>query len=426
MRVTLVTQYYAPEIGAPQTRLRETAAKLIESGWEVRVITCQPHYPHGVIPSGYSAFGPRNERIDGVDVVRLPTVARPNRGFANRVVDQAAFALMAGTAMRHARWADVLLIESPPLFLGFTARWLSAASGRPYVLHVADPWPDYPIELGVLRSRLAIAAARGLERWAYAGAHAITTPTAGCRALIEAQASARGKVTVVPNAVDTRRFADEVPASRARALLGWDQERFTYAYVGTVGLAQGLETLISAAAHMTSLWTRPQPPVIKIVGDGQDVARLKVLAAERAPGLVDFVEPVARDMVPTILAAADVGLVLLRSGRLARAALPTKLVEALAAGLPVVVSADGEASDIIVAGRVGLASPAEDHVQMADAMVRLADAPEERGEMSLRARELVRTAYDRRVVVDKLADVLSAAVRGPPGPSSPDRAKSEP
>ena len=409
MRVSILTHYYMPEIGAPQTRLRETAARLIDLGWEVRIVTGQPHYPHGVIPRGYSALRPTHERIDDVDIYRLPTIARPNTGVLNRIVDQAAFAIVGGSAIRHARWADVLLVESPPLFLGLTARWLSAISHRPYVLHVADPWPDYPIELGLLRSRPAIAAARAIERWAYAGATAITTPTKGCRSFIEGQPTARGKVVIVPNGVHTPRFADLPSQADARDRLGWDREQFTFAYVGNVGLAQGLQTLIGAASHLRSTWKGPRLPTVKIVGDGQDVARLKDLAARDAPDIVEFVDPVGQALVPTVLAAADVGLVLLRSGRLARAALPTKLIEAFAAGLPVVISADGEASDIVSNAHVGLAAPAEDPVAMADAMIRIADDAGMRDEMSKRAVALARASYDRRVVIAKLGATLERA-----------------
>ena len=86
-----------------------------------------------------------------------------------------------------------MLIESPPLFMAGTGRWLAMLTRRPYVLHVADPWPDYPIEVGALRNTIGIAAARWLERTAYAGAAAITTPTVGCAQIIERQPEARGE-----------------------------------------------------------------------------------------------------------------------------------------------------------------------------------------------------------------------------------------
>ena len=82
MRLSILTHYYAPEIGAPQTRLRETAARLMELEWEVRVITCQPHYPHGIIPRGYSAFRPRHERIDGWMCSGSPRLLAPTADFS--------------------------------------------------------------------------------------------------------------------------------------------------------------------------------------------------------------------------------------------------------------------------------------------------------------------------------------------------------
>ncbi len=78
MRISLLTHYYAPEVGAPQTRLRETAELLRSGGHTVSVITTMPHYPGGRILEGYRAFSVRREQIDGVAVLRLPVVARPN------------------------------------------------------------------------------------------------------------------------------------------------------------------------------------------------------------------------------------------------------------------------------------------------------------------------------------------------------------
>src|SRR5215212_9973500 len=121
MRVLFVSHYFPPELGAPQTRLLETAIGLRELGHEVRVLTGPPHYPTGRVQDGYSALRVRRELIDEVSTLRLPMIPRPNGGFADRLIDQLSFAITACTAIPIVRWADVLVVESPPLFLGATA-----------------------------------------------------------------------------------------------------------------------------------------------------------------------------------------------------------------------------------------------------------------------------------------------------------------
>jgi glycosyltransferase involved in cell wall biosynthesis len=404
MRVVMLTHYWAPEVGAPQTRLAETARHLVAMGDEVRVITSHPHYPDGIVRSGYGPLTIRRETMDGIPVLRMPVLARPNSGFVNRIIDQASFAFSAAAAIEDVRWADVMLVESPPLFLGLTAPWLSRVAHRPYVLHVADPWPDYPIEVGALRGAFPIAIARRIERTAYEDASAITTPTEGCARLIREQPGSAGKVRVVPNGVDINRFHPTKSTSNARAELGWDQEPFTFVYCGSVGLAQGLSTLLDAAVQLGNS-PHCSPHVIHIVGGGVERDRLKVEALRSGLRNVVFHTPVAASLVPTLLAAADAALVLLRRGRLAEAALPTKFVEALAAGRPVVASADGDVRELVAEGNAGWAVPAEDAAALAQIMARAMNDPG-LGERAAAARRLAVAKFSRAATANLTRAVL--------------------
>ena len=151
LRVVFLTHYYAPERGAPQTRLRETINGLREHQIESSVVTGPPHYPGGQILDGRFIARPRTDYIDGVPIHRLPMLPRPNDRITDRIIDQGTFATSAFLAARLVRRADAFVVESPPLFLGGTAALLRRLTGTPYLFHVADPWPDFPIEAGVLR-----------------------------------------------------------------------------------------------------------------------------------------------------------------------------------------------------------------------------------------------------------------------------------
>src|SRR5436190_11451570 len=249
MRVVFLTHFYAPERGAPQTRIRETIAGLHSLGITSNVVTGPPHYPGGRILDGRRLLWPRRDVIDGVTVHRLPMLARPNGGFFDRLVDQGSFAAVALAAAPIIRRADAFIVESPPLFLGATAALLRATTGRPYLFHVADPWPDFPIAVGALRGRVPIRAALWLESLAYSRASAITTVTPPLVERLAAKPGAGSKLRLVLNAVDTSRFDPDADRSAARARLGWGPG-FTVVYSGTVGIAQGLDTLIEAVRRL--------------------------------------------------------------------------------------------------------------------------------------------------------------------------------
>ena len=402
VRLLLLTQYYYPEVGAAQTRLRETVEGLRQRGFQVTVVAAMPSYPLGIVPEPYAWWRPTRERIDGTMVVRLPTVVRPGAGMSRRMIGHGSFALAAVASAAIAGRFDVALIESPPLFLALAARVLHA-QGLPYVFHVADPWPDFPIAMGYLSSRLERSLAFGLEDFAYRGASAITTVSPGLVDLLSRKASAKGRVELIPNGVDVERFAASGTQADARRRLGWD-DMFTVVYAGTVGLAQGIETVLEAAALLDERVT------IRIVGEGVEKPSLERRAREMGLRNVVFHASIPRTDVPVVLQAADAGLVVLRRGPLYAESHPTKLLETMAAGRPVIVAADGLASRIVTESGGGYPAAAEDPAGLARAIeaCRVDPDREARGTAS---RAYVERHYRRGEILDRLAGVLAGASR---------------
>jgi colanic acid biosynthesis glycosyl transferase WcaI len=405
MRAAFLTHYYAPERGAPQTRLRETIAGLAELGIESTVVTGPPHYPSGRVLDGRRLLWPRRDTIDGISVHRLPMIPRPNGSIVDRVIDQASFAAVAVAAAPIIRRSDVFVVESPPLFLGGSAAILRAITGRPFVFHVADPWPDFPIVAGALRGRIPIRLALELESLAYRRASVITTVTPPLVDRVARKSGAEGKVRLVSNSVDTRRFHPEMDAAKAKAELGWGPE-FTLVYSGTVGIAQGLETLIEAVRALPEIGV-----TVRVVGDGIEASALKARAQELGLSNIAFQPSMPADRVPTVLAAADAILVLLRAGPLYEESLPTKLLEGLAAGRPIVASADGYPATLIEESSAGLTSPAEDATALAEAIRAISVHPGRRA-MGVAAADLAGARFTRMASVSALLDAMRAAIGG--------------
>ena len=395
MRALFLTHYFPPEVGAPQTRIAALARGLRERGIEVTVHTGFPNYPEGRISPPYRNRPLQRERTpDGTRIVRSAVYAAPNAGFGRRVANHTSFAVSALLTAPATGSADVVVAESPPLFTAGTAVAYARTKRAPLVLNAADLWPDSAVAIGALSGRRAIAAARALEEWSYRHAAAITVPTQGMVNRLEARASATGRVVHMPPAVDVERFAGLAPAAAGDGPL-------RVLYAGTIGLAHGLGTLLSAAQL-----AGPDAVHVTIAGGGAEARQLRARVKAERIGNVELIGTVPAERVPTLFADAHAGVVMLRDRELFADALPNKLLECMAAGRPVLLSARGGSAALVEAAQAGLALPPEDAEALAAAFRTLAAAPERRARMGAAARAAVRDLYTRRVSVDRWARLL--------------------
>ncbi|MBI3964906.1 MAG: glycosyltransferase family 4 protein, partial [Chloroflexi bacterium] len=249
MRILFLTHYFPPEVGAPQTRIFELGNALGARGHDVTALTPFPHYPTGIIPDEYRPALFRREVIGNVKVVRSWVYAVPNRGVVKRLGNHVSFTLSSMLGALATGPADVVVVETPPLFLGFSGYVISRLKRCDYVCNVADPWLASAVALGVLENRAAIRAGEELERFIYAKAARVTTVTRGLYDGLVAQGVPERKLALITNGVDTGYFRPDLDSRNWRARFGGDG-KFVVLYAGTHGLTQGLETVLEAARQL--------------------------------------------------------------------------------------------------------------------------------------------------------------------------------
>jgi colanic acid biosynthesis glycosyl transferase WcaI len=396
MRVAILTHYFPPEAGAPQTRLDALARGLAAREVDVSVHTCPPHYPDGAVRDGYPNAVWRRESHDGFPLHRSWVLPAANRGVARRLADHASFAASALATAPLAGRADFVIAETPPLFLAAAAPLYARLRRARAILHVSDLWPDSAVELGAISNAQAIGAARALERHAYRRASRIVAPTRGIVTTLSARDDAAGKVRHIPPAVDTARFS--APPLRRNGPL-------RVLYAGTVGMAQGLGTLVEAAAQVEAGLVE-----VTIAGAGAELAEVRAAAASVAN--VRVLGPVNPDAVPALHAEADVVAVLLRDRPIFRGALPTKLFEAMAAGRPVVLSAAGESAELVESTGAGVTVAPQDPAALAAALTDFAHRPEAVLQAIGTRGRAAAVGFDRRAMVDAWLDLLGEASAG--------------
>ena len=402
-----VTPYYPPEMGAAQTRISETATRLVRRGHRVTVLTTLPNYPTGIVPVEYRGGRRRHEVLDGVDVVRVWSYVSANRGFFRRVVAQLSFGSLAGLfGSRTVGRPDVIIVESPPLFDAFAGRILARWKRAPYIFTVADIWPESAVQLGALHNRLAIWLAERVEWSTYRGAAAVWAVTNGIRQTLLKRGLPGDRVFALPNGADVRKFTP-MDKFAARAELGWGDE-FTVLYAGTIGLSHGLATVLDAADRLRA----HRDIRIILMGDGAAKAALVAEARQRGMANVTFVEAQPHERMPLVISASDACLVSLRKVPLFEGALPSKIYEAMACARPILLAVDGEARQLIV-NETGAAFhvPQEDAEALAQAILALRAQPSLATEMGRRGRTLVVSRFDRDKLTSQLEEHIAAVLR---------------
>lgn len=397
MRILYVTHYFHPEVGAPQTRILESARRLAARGHDVTVLTGFPNYPDGVIPPEYRGRALQTEWMGSVRVIRSLVYPAPNRGFARRIANHASSALSAMLASPRVGPTDAVIAETPPLFTAAAGVAIARARRAPLVLNVADIWPESAVQLGALRHPAAIRAAELLEHFAYRHSQLITVATPGMRDALLRRDVPADRVLHLSNAVDVERFAGvspRPPAERARVL-----------YSGTVGMAQGVRTLLEAARMLQD---DGEPVDIAIAGDGAERPELEALAREWRLGNVTFAGRVSRDAIPGLLADSDMTVLTLRDLPLFEDALPTKLLEYMAAGRPVAAAASGLVADVVGSAGAGLVTAPEDPAGLAASIRSLAHDRDAALTMGRAARRHVDEHYSRDALVERLERELTA------------------
>jgi colanic acid biosynthesis glycosyl transferase WcaI len=412
MRVLILTHHYPPEIGAPQTRLSGTARFLRDRGHDVVVVTAMPSYPTGMIPAAFRRSPRIRQWIDGIPVERTWTFARPGNSIRLRLANQLSFAASALAALPAVGPRDVMLVESPPLFLGMTGALYSAALRAPMVLHVSDLWPAVPIELGALRNPRAIQAAQRFERTVYRASRRLIVVTERWRDQLVKDGVPADKIDLVTNGVDaafldptTERAESERVTVRARLGL---QDKVVVACIGTVSYVYGYATILDAAGQLSN----DARLLFLIVGDGSQKQQLSQMVSERRLAHVTLLPGRPHAEIRGLLAAADISVSALLPMPVTRGQLPVRILEAMAMARPVVFSGEGIAARLISESEAGLAVPPDDAAALADAIRALADDPAWRQQLGEAGRATILERFDRATVAAKIeASLLRATTR---------------
>jgi glycosyltransferase involved in cell wall biosynthesis len=394
VRILLIHQAFCGPQDPGGTRHYELAHRLACLGHRFTVVTSKYSYLTGA----EKAVLPKHDEID----LRLaPVIGSWHRSYVRRVLAFLSFSITAVFTALQAERADVVIGTSPPIFQALSAWIVAAVRRRPFILEIRDLWPDFAVDLGVLRSGVLISLARKLEFFLYARAKEIIVNSPSYREYLLEKGIPESKIVVIPNGVDVSLFCLEETGEDFRR----DHElhgKFVVMYAGAFGLANDIDCLLKMAARL-----RHQPDVVlALVGDGKELPRLWREANSLQLSNVRFIAAQSKQQMPRVLAAADVCVATLKDVPMLRTTFPNKVFDYMAAGRPTVLAIDGAIREVIDKSQGGISVNPGDDAALAEAILALYRSPELRREMGTNARSYVGLHFDRSLQANQVARIL--------------------
>ena len=407
MHILFLTHYFPPEVNAPASRTYEHCLRWVRAGHRVTVITCVPNCPDGVVFDGYrNRVRPQVENVDGIQVIRVWTHVAANAGTLHRIINFLSYMISATLAAWRVKSPDLVVATSPQFFCGWAGVFVSRMKNRPLVLEVRDIWPESIQAVGALRNRYLLRILEALEQRMYAAADLIVTVGQGYRQRILDRIGKDRRIEVVTNGVDLERFQTCDDANQFRQQYRFE-EKFVCSYIGTIGMAHGLEVVLKAAQLLKQ--QDRTDVVFCLIGDG---ARRKQLEQQvRESGLdewIVFLGRQPRHVVPSAIAASDACLIHLKECELFGTVIPSKMFEAMAMGRPIIMGVRGEARDIVVGNGAGLAMEPDSPSSLVSAIDRLSRDADLRASLGAAARRVMKKSYNRDHLAEEFLRLLQA------------------
>lgn len=366
MDILVVSQFYYPD----EFRINDITRQMAADGHTVHVLTGLPDYATTRVPKEYRWFRRRRETVEGVDIIRVPIIAR-RHGALFRVLNYLSFVICG---CLYARFCGlhpdlVLSYETSPVLQVLPAITMKKRCRVPLVIYCCDIWPECLKVWGVGEKSPLFRYIKHLSKKIF---------NAGDRVAYTSKPFGNYLHTV-----------NEVPMDKIMSLPQHAEDLFgavcgryvengvtDFLFAGNIGAAQGADCLVRAAARLCQMTDAPWH--IHMLGDGAARESCEQLAAQL--GVTDHItfhgkHPLSE--MPEFYLTADCFLLTMSNDAVGAATLPAKWQGYAGAGKPILAAANGACADMMAQVGCGACVPAQDDAALAEQMLCVINDPEE-------------------------------------------------
>lgn len=399
MTILFLTDNFPPEYNAPATRTFEHCKEWVKGGHKVIVITCFPNFPKGQVYLGYKNKLYQREVMEGIDVIRVWTFIAPNKGTFKRTLDYLSYALMSFIAGLFVK-CDVIVATSPQFFTAVSGCALSIFKRKKWIMEVRDIWPESISAVNAIQTNAVIRFLEKLEIYLYKKAEHIVVVTDSFKINLQEKKVRPSKISVVKNGVNLEAFLVGTQIrEEIRSKLNLS-EKFIVGYIGTHGLAHGLDFIIESISKI-----KDQQFHFLFIGDG--AVKSSLLNQTRALQLtnVTFLDPITKEEVPKYLSAIDCALVPLKKTDTFEGVIPSKIFETAAAGIPILIGVNGEARTIVEDYNAGLYFEPENETEFLKQLDNIREKSQTSPGFKYGSEKLAKE-FNRKILAEKMLLIL--------------------
>lgn len=353
LRVVVSSVNFAPDHAGIGVYSTDFPVFLAEQGDDVTMVTGFSYYPRWLKRAEDVGRLFRSEVFRRVRVLRGYLYVPRNVTTIKRLIHETTFAFFALLNFLRARRPDVIVVFTPPFFLGGVGVLMKWLWRRPLVINIQDLPLDAALALKMLKRNILFRYLQPIEAWIYRQADLVVTISPDMLKNVRAKGVLRERSLLCPNWIDVE--AAGKPATAGKFLRNHEAARgkFTVAYAGNIGIKQGIDALLRAAKEVET----ENDVHLFVIGDGADKDRLLALHAELGLRCVTFVPFLGPEEYREMLTDVDAVFVAQRSGA-GNNFFPSKLLGVMAQAKPLLVAADrdSELAKVIAESGCGLVS----------------------------------------------------------------------
>jgi glycosyltransferase involved in cell wall biosynthesis len=353
MKILLVHQYFLEDNDPGGSRWNEISKVWSDLGHDVTVISGMMHANGSQKKPEYKGKYFVRKNQGKVNILRCHVSESYNRGFAGRLWGYFSFMFSSlwGGLFKVKGKFDVVIVTSPPLFVGFSGYIISRIKRIPLVFEIRDLWPESAIDTGVLTNRVIIKLAFGFEKFIYKKSKLINVLTPAFYETLKSKKNvSENKLIMIPNAADfslSEKLLQEFNPTEFRKLLEID-DKFVITYVGAHGVANHLQQLLEAGKKLEDTNV-----IFLLIGQGMEKEKLKKLAIEMNVKNVRFVDPVPKEEVFKYILASDMGTSVLKNVETFKTVYSNKTFDYMSCKKPILMAIDGVSRKLVENANAG-------------------------------------------------------------------------
>ena len=362
MRILIISQYFYPE----NFKINDIAFFLKEKGFDVTVLTSKPNYPGGNFFKGYNFFNKNTEIINGVKIIRVPTIPRLNGGALGMILNYLSFLFFGFFVFLFKiknKYDLVFATLLTPATSLLPMIWIKKRFKIPVILWVLDLWPDSFYANTGFRINLVSKLIEKISDQVYNNADSIFISSNYFRKPIIKRLNSTKRFSFFPN------WAEDIFYNKIKNT-SIDQfnypKGFNIVFTGNIGESQGFEDIVEAAkmtSHTSINWI--------LIGDGRKREWIKSQIVDHNIKNIYIPGRYPLELMPSYFSLADILLITLKKDEVFSNTLPAKLQPYLTSGKPILGNLSGEGLDIIQNNSIGLACDPGNPAQLANLAIEM-------------------------------------------------------